>query len=655
MARWINPVNFRHASGSNSKLFFEINDGTMYQDHMVLIRNSADGTCGTAPTATNTFNGDTVRRYIAADHSTTLPSVALAGDGADLTEGIYIMCLCNRQNLDNTGNCDTVNEFTLLIGVSFKIIEKPRLGQFNGTGAYGQDIRGVAYSSHNYALKGSKTTGLTLKNSDKLFFSTSCNIVPGAPQEDASVPGSVFDFVDLTGAAVVTKPASLLSDGTASRQLLACYATEESLTNNDNKAAAYVTLQDVLIIIPMPRLGIPGSPDHIRVVTGATPDFQITEAAQGDKVFFTDSNVGCAAIPTALTGHTTLPVEMTSHNVTQPSRTTGSGMFTLPSFDALDAVDDNGDEVKEIRVLKACFAPSGCNINQASNYVELVDNVKVIPEPIDLMITTWVEAEVNELRFDAPLLHAGIEGDMVVIQPINCDGVHLINTPEGGEGVGTKHSAWLFLEAGGIAKNFRLAEAKAKELPASSTKYKVCYATKSSEGWSQHDWKALNLDILITGISSEPPPMLEVPQSVALGADIVVVWNASTELMSRVSQPGAWVGLYETGTCGEEVGEGRHECYIASRNLPVGISAGVVRFTQAEYKSAGSFEVRYMKGDLSNSQGRSCKGLVKSTAGTYLYCMYKASTISTEITVFGSVEGHSDLASVPGLEHVVLV
>jgi len=548
-----------------------------------------------------------------------------------------------------------VNEFTLLIGVSFKIIEKPRLGQFNGTGAYGQDIRGVAYSSHNYALKGSKTTGLTLKNSDKLFFSTSCNIVPGAPQEDASVPGSVFDFVDLTGAAVVTKPASLLSDGTASRQLLACYATEESLTNNDNKAAAYVTLQDVLIIIPMPRLGIPGSPDHIRVVTGATPDFQITEAAQGDKVFFTDSNVGCAAIPTALTGHTTLPVEMTSHNVTQPSRTTGSGMFTLPSFDALDAVDDNGDEVKEIRVLKACFAPSGCNINQASNYVELVDNVKVIPEPIDLMITTWVEAEVNELRFDAPLLHAGIEGDMVVIQPINCDGVHLINTPEGGEGVGTKHSAWLFLEAGGIAKNFRLAEAKAKELPASSTKYKVCYATKSSEGWSQHDWKALNLDILITGISSEPPPMLEVPQSVALGADIVVVWNASTELMSRVSQPGAWVGLYETGTCGEEVGEGRHECYIASRNLPVGISAGVVRFTQAEYKSAGSFEVRYMKGDLSNSQGRSCKGLVKSTAGTYLYCMYKASTISTEITVFGSVEGHSDLASVPGLEHVVLV
>merc|ERR1711881_357333 len=121
------------------------------------------------------------------------------------------------------------------------------------------------------------------------------------------------------------------------------------------------------------------------------------------------------------------------------------------------------------------------------------------------MITQWVEAEVNELRFDAPTGHAGIEGDMVVIQPRNCDAVHLINTPEGALRVGTYHSAWLFLEAGGIAKNFRLAEAKAKELPASSTKYKVCYATKSSEGWSQHDWKQLDLDILITGISSEPP------------------------------------------------------------------------------------------------------------------------------------------------------
>jgi hypothetical protein len=287
MARWINPANFRHASGSNSKLFFEINDGTMYQDHMVLIRNSADGTCGNAPTATNTFNGDTVRRYIAADHSTTLPSVALAGDGRDLDEGTYIMCLCNRQNLDNgrdNGDCNTVNEFTLIIGVSFKIVEKPRLGQFNGTGVYGQDIRGVSGFAHNYALKGSKTTGLTLKNSDKLFFSTTCSVVPGAPQDDASVPGNVFEFVDLTGAAVVTKPASLLSDGSSSRQLYACYATEESLTNNDNKAAAYITLQDVLIIVPMPRLGIPATPGHIRVVTGATPDFQITQAAQGDKI-----------------------------------------------------------------------------------------------------------------------------------------------------------------------------------------------------------------------------------------------------------------------------------------------------------------------------------------------------------------------------------
>ena len=136
---------------------------------------------------------------------------------------------------------------------------------------------------------------------------------------------------------------------------------------------------------------------------------------------------------------------------------------------------------------------------------------------------------------------------------------------------------------------------------------------------------------------------------------MVVVWNTSTPLMHRLSQPGAWLGLYRAGSCGDGVGEGRHECYLASRNLPVGLPAGVVRFTQSEYKLAGDYEVRFMKGDRSNSQGRSCKGLTKSKAGTYLYCMYMASTISSKISVFGSIEAHSDMSSVAGLEHIVVV
>ena len=149
--------------------------------------------------------------------------------------------------------------------------------------------------------------------------------------------------------------------------------------------------------------------------------------------------------------------------------------------------------------------------------------------------------------------------------------------------------------------------------------------------------------------------LCQVPQSVALGADIVVIWNASTPLMYRDSQPGAWLGLYEAGTCDDGVGEGRHECFLATQTLPVGVPAGIVRFTQSEYKAAGHYDVRYMRGDTTNNQGRQCKGLTKSSAGTYLYCMYMASATSSPVEVFGSIEQHNDLASVPGLEHIVLV
>ena len=47
-----------------------------------------------------------------------------------------------------------------------------------------------------------------------------------------------------------------------------------------------------------------------------------------------------------------------------------------------------------------------------------------------------------------------------------------------------------------------------QELPAGT--YKLCYATQSSEGWSQADWKELSVEAVITATSAEPPPSLEV-------------------------------------------------------------------------------------------------------------------------------------------------
>lgn len=359
------------------------------------------------------------------------------------------------------------------------------------------------------------------------------------------------------------------------------------------------------------------------------------QADLGDVMFF--SEAGCGSVPAVTTTEYTAPTAMLSYN-----DSIGSGVFQVPALNS---------SIAATRVLQACFAPSGCDTSVAANYVQLADQLNVIPEPTEATITTWLEAEVSELRFDLPADHAGIQGDIVVLKQGSCSEVNLITSES--ESNGYTNSAWCELEEGGVAKNFRLAECKLKELPAAT--YKVCYATKSSEGWSEQDWTELSMEVVITSTSDEPPPALEVPDAVALGADIVVIWNASTPLMYRDSQPGAWIGLYKAGDCDDGVGEGRHECFLANRALPPGIPAGVVRFTQAEYKVAGEYDVRYMRGDTTNNQGRSCTGLTKSNAGTYLYCMFQAAAKSSTIEVFGRVEQHNDLASVAGIEHIVLV
>jgi hypothetical protein len=217
--------------------------------------------------------------------------------------------------------------------------------------------------------------------------------------------------------------------------------------------------------------------------------------------------------------------------------------------------------------------------------------------------------------------------------------------------IGEQYSRQVLLESGGVLQNFRLAQGSIKELPAGT--YRVCFATQSSEGDSAADWKTLATEITITSTSTDAPPKLTAPQSVLLGVDIVVGWNASTEQQKRTTQKGAWIGLYKAGQCTGAVGEGRHECYLAYKLLPVGVEYGEVRFTQSEYRTAGEFDVRFMRGDTTNSQGQVCKGLTKSSAGVYLYCMIEASATSDSIHVFGSVGSIEDMDSVPGLENIV--
>jgi hypothetical protein len=480
-------------------------------------------------------------------------------------------------------------------------------------------------------------TGLQIKEGDKLFFSSSCTVVPDANAANQTVPLTITNLNEDTGEAQMALPSAsgtpLLSDGAVPRTLYACYATQESLLGTTTSSVAYVPLADTLTVVPTPRLGISGAPSDIRSLNGSSPDYQISQAAVGDLIFFRSGD--CSVIPSN-SSTTTKPSPMILYN------STGSGLFKL------SALTSDGQST---RVLKACFAPSGCKETVAANYVELVDKLNVIPEPIGATVTSWVESEITELSFASPKDHAGQPGDLVVLKQDNCSDVHTITRDS--PSVGLVYSSQVAVEEGNIIRNFRLAENKLKELPAG--KYKLCYATKSSEGWSADDWKTLALDVTITGTSTEAPPSLTVPQAVALGADITVIWNASTPLQERVSQPGAWLGIFPKGACGDDVGEGRHECYLGHRMLPVGESTGVVRFTQQEYRTAGEYDVRFMRGDLTNAQGRACKGLTQSRSGTFLYCMYTASTISSTVTVVGRVENFDDLASVPGLEHVVQV
>merc|ERR1712070_974852 len=96
------------------------------------------------------------------------------------------------------------------------------------------------------------------------------------------------------------------------------------------------------------------------------------------------------------------------------------------------------------------------------------------------------------------------------------------------------------------------------------------------------------------------------------GQDIVVSWESSIGLRTNVlSQPQAWIGLFNAGECSSE-DEWRNECYVAYQFLEVGISTGTVRFSQDNYKNAGDFDVRFFNGDTRNGQGKVCRGLTAS-------------------------------------------
>lgn len=142
-------------------------------------------------------------------------------------------------------------------------------------------------------------------------------------------------------------------------------------------------------------------------------------------------------------------------------------------------------------------------------------------------------------------------------------------------------------------------------------------------------------------------PTLDVPDTVALGSDIIVKWSAGNGLDITDAPPGTWVGLYHSKSC-TAYNVNMHKCHIAVRVIPANTTSGEVRFSQTEYKDAGDFDVRYFAGNTRHGQGVVCRGL-KEIKETYLQCMLEPAAVSR--VVFVDPEEPTALDSdMPGLE-----
>ena len=82
------------------------------------------------------------------------------------------------------------------------------------------------------------------------------------------------------------------------------------------------------------------------------------------------------------------------------------------------------------------------------------------------------------------------------------------------------------------------------------------------------------------------------------------------------------------------------------------MASGAVRFSQGDYKVAGTFDVRFFQGDSRNAQGRVCRGLAGAPHETYVRCNLEAAYVSLPIEVIADRAKLDDLDSVPGMEVV---
>jgi len=343
-----------------------------------------------------------------------------------------------------------------------------------------------------------------------------------------------------------------------------------------------------------------------------------------------------------------------------------AGEVTLPSGTPLVVPPVAGFPTAWYMV--ACLIPAGADKTLPSNVQQLNDVLTVIKEPTDALITTWFQTSIHEMRFTQPqmgdragsasapassIVATGQAGDIIVLQKLNCDGVHAISANS--FVTGQTYSAKIVLEEagkhstgderGGTAKEYPLAIGKVNELPIGV--YKICYATKASGGEAQTDFKELTktFEILQTPATK---PSVSIPRSIVLGQDIVVSWSSNIGFSSVNSDASSWLGLFAKDSCTDT-----HDCYVAYQFIDARTETGTVIFSQSSYKSSGLYEVRYFSGGARNGQGVECKGLPGVPGETYINCKLSAEVTSEPVNVGGSdIDETEDLSLITGLEAV---
>lgn len=274
----------------------------------------------------------------------------------------------------------------------------------------------------------------------------------------------------------------------------------------------------------------------------------------------------------------------------------------------------------------------------------LSTTLSVIPEPTGALETRWEQSNIYQLSFNSPSGVAGIQGDLVVLEPQALGGCATTYLRDLAGPFPISRGVKAVLQSDGVAREYAIAEGKFNELPAGT--YDVCYATKTSGGESVSDFRLLSKQIVLSD-KAHTSPSMDIDDTIPLGSDIVVRWSTGIGLDALVVTEGTWIGLYPSRAC-TSYDVNIHKCYLAFKFLPVNTTSGVVRFSQNDYKEGGDFEVRYFEGDTRHGQGVVCRGL-REIQETYLQCALEASAVSRSFFV-DAEEPVGFGSDMPGLE-----